>query len=683
MPLVPHPPSVARPDPGDDQGGPVARLPSGGRPRDMTFAQAQKAGLPTLNFVKLKQEAKGDIELALALGSAGGGTNGGVSQRNTASTVASARARQYSSGGGQGVRQYAAGAQPSGSAQGARPPQAPNTGAAPAPRRMVAGSSGNLGGNGLMPHPPPERHGGQDLPERNKAEPTHPLTARNQDNKGHSQAEAQRHPLTARPAPSEQAHHSQPLVPQKYDEVSKPSPSGGSNVPLTPAAALKLYMAQMTLYEQGEILDYPQVFYVGPNAQKHKPTADAQDNHGFDDERGDYLWSIHDHIAFRYEILGILGKGSFGVVTKCFDWKTNQLVALKIIRNKKRFHHQALVEVKLLEHLRDHDTDGTASIVYMRDYFYFRNHMCITFEILCINLYEFIKNNKFQGLSLGLIRRVAVQLLLSLRFLRKLRVIHCDLKPENILLKAPNKSSIKVIDFGSSCFENERVYTYIQSRFYRSPEVILGLPYDMAIDMWSFGCILAELYTGYPIFPGENEVEQLACIMEVQGLPPRALVEQASRRKMFFESSGAPRIVPNSRGKKRRPGSKDLASALRCNDAAFVSFLDGCLQWDKNHRLTPDQALQHEWITEASMPSSSAGYRRTPDTHSRDSASGSKSARGPPMPANKVGGKPGQPSAAGHMTFRDRHLHFPPIDPSTGVPKSARGAKPSALRQVQ
>jgi hypothetical protein len=157
MPLVPHPPSVARPDPGDDQGGPVARLPSGGRPRDMTFAQAQKAGLPTLNFVKLKQEAKGDIELALALGSAGGGTNGGVSQRNTASTVASARARQYSSGGGQGVRQYAAGAQPSGSAQGARPPQAPNTGAAPAPRRMVAGSSGNLGGNGLMPHPPPER----------------------------------------------------------------------------------------------------------------------------------------------------------------------------------------------------------------------------------------------------------------------------------------------------------------------------------------------------------------------------------------------------------------------------------------------------------------------------------------------------------------------------------------------
>lgn len=59
------------------------------------------------------------------------------------------------------------------------------------------------------------------------------------------------------------------------------------------------------------------------------------------------------------------------------------------------------------------------------------------------------------------------------------------------------------------------VYTYIQSRFYRSPEVILGHPYSMAIDMWSLGCILAELYTGYPLFPGESEVEQIACIMEV------------------------------------------------------------------------------------------------------------------------------------------------------------------------
>jgi serine/threonine protein kinase len=95
------------------------------------------------------------------------------------------------------------------------------------------------------------------------------------------------------------------------------------------------------------------------------------------------------------------------------------------------------------------------------------------------------------------------------RFLRQHSLIHCDLKPENILLMQPQRSAIKVIDFGSSCFVNETMYTYVQSRFYRSPEVILGLQYGCEIDMWSFGCILAELYMGYPLFPGGGG--QLGC----------------------------------------------------------------------------------------------------------------------------------------------------------------------------
>jgi len=444
----------------------------------------------------------------------------------------------------------------------------------------------------------------------------------------------------------------------------------------------------MSLFEQGEILDYPQVYFVGQNAKKPRATASQADNNGFDDDRGDYVWNLHDQVGFRYEILGVLGKGSFGQVLKCFDWKLNQLTALKIIRNKKRFHQQALVEVKLLQQLKQRDTDGSAAVVHVTDHFYFRSHMCITFEMLSINLYEFIKNNKFQGLSLSLVRRIAVQLLHSLKFLKKQNIIHCDLKPENILLRSPNKSSIKVIDFGSSCLSHERMYTYIQSRFYRAPEVILGLPYDTAIDMFSLGCILAELFTGYPIFPGENEVEQLACHMETLGLPPRSMLEAATRRKMFFDSMGNPRIVPNSRGKRRRPGSRDIATVLRTTDKLFVSFLQGCLEWDKGVRFSPEQALQHPWLADSvSAPSASQGQHKDGVRTSRVDLGGITSSANikfsdgykkldPPKPADKKSAQ----AKEGYLSFRDRHL-FPPIDPATQAlngskaPQSARGLR--------
>lgn len=214
-----------------------------------------------------------------------------------------------------------------------------------------------------------------------------------------------------------------------------------------------------------------------------------------------------------------------------------------------------------------------------------------------MNLYEFIKSHDFRGFSLKLIRRFTKQLLGSLVLLKGHKVIHCDLKPENILLVHPARSEIKVIDFGSSCLENEQVYTYIQSRFYRSPEVILGMTYGTPIDMWSLGCILAELSTGYPIFPGENEQEQLACIMEVIGPPEKHLVEKSNRRKLFFDSLGKPRLTVSSRGKRRRPGSKQLQQILKCEDEAFLDFISRCLRWDPDRRLKPDEAVRHEFIT--------------------------------------------------------------------------------------
>lgn len=109
-------------------------------------------------------------------------------------------------------------------------------------------------------------------------------------------------------------------------------------------------------------------------------------------------------------------------------------------------------------------------------------------------------------------------------------------------------------------------------------------------------CILAEMYTGVPIFPGENENEQLACIMEVLGLPDRHIVEKATRRKIFFDATGNPRPFVNAKGKRRRPNTKTLASVLKCDDELFVDFIARCLTWDPERRLKPQPASRHPWI---------------------------------------------------------------------------------------
>jgi serine/threonine protein kinase len=213
-----------------------------------------------------------------------------------------------------------------------------------------------------------------------------------------------------------------------------------------------------------------------------------------------------------------------------------------------------------------------------------------------------------------------------------------------------NTLCITFADFGSSCFEEERMYTYIQSRFYRSPEVLLGLPYDTAIDMWSFGCILAELYTGYPLFHGENEAEQLLCVMEIMGLPPMDMVAKSTRQSTFFDANLQPKIVANSHGKKRRPGAKDLPSVLRCNDPLFIDFLEKCLRWDARERFTPEQALQHEWVTQ--------GDRKRAQTAGTSTAGVPSSSHHLPPPPQQ---QPLQPQQQGHYLAAGPVLQGQPV----------------------
>ncbi len=165
---------------------------------------------------------------------------------------------------------------------------------------------------------------------------------------------------------------------------------GYTGVPAcTPAQVIRFHKDLVSDYEVGEILEFKAVYFAGNGrVSKTRASNRRSNNHGFDDARGEYQVREGDHILYRYEVTGRLGAGSFGQVVRCLDHKTGESVAIKVVRNRKRFHKQARVEVALLERIRAADTDGTACVIHLRQSFVFRAHMCIVFPILSLNLYE-------------------------------------------------------------------------------------------------------------------------------------------------------------------------------------------------------------------------------------------------------------------------------------------------------
>ena len=311
--------------------------------------------------------------------------------------------------------------------------------------------------------------------------------------------------------------------------------------------------------------------------------------HIHDDIDGNYLYKQGEILNKRYEIISLLGKGSFGQALKCFDHFNKEDVCIKIIKNKPKFKSQSNIEIKILKLLNLNDNKKCSNIVQLKDHFNYNSHICLVFELLNNTLYEELQNNNYCGFDVITIKKITTQILFALLLLKKHNIIHCDLKPENILLIHKGKTGVKLIDFGSSCFNNEQLYTYIQSRFYRAPEVILGIDYGVEIDMWSLGCILCELYMGYPIFPGENEYDMIYYMMEFLGKPCLDMINKSPKKEMFLKE--------NSLGKIRIPNTKSIEEWLNCNDDKdFISFIKGCLTWDKNERLKPEDALKHKWI---------------------------------------------------------------------------------------
>lgn len=166
-------------------------------------------------------------------------------------------------------------------------------------------------------------------------------------------------------------------------------------------------------------------------------------NDGYDNEDSDYILYVNDILGSeetnhknRYLILDVLGQGTFGQVVKCQNLKTQEVVAVKVVKNKTAYFNQSMMEVSVLDLLNGRmDKNDDHHILRLKDTFIHRQHLCLVFELLSVNLYELIKQNQFRGLSTTLVRVFAQQLLNGLCLLSKAKLIHCDLKPENILLK--------------------------------------------------------------------------------------------------------------------------------------------------------------------------------------------------------------------------------------------------------
>lgn len=401
------------------------------------------------------------------------------------------------------------------------------------------------------------------------------------------------------PAP---IHPSGPIPRQQLSQPIKNISPIVRHGPITGEAALSKYEQLLTPYEKKEILNFDEVYYVGYLQKKVKAESPHSEDYQFDLNTHHYKVSMGDHLYYRYEIRSILGKGAFGQVLRCTDHKTKETVAVKIIVNTPQMKKQGEAEISMVTFLNEEDTNDSNCIVRVLDTFHFRDHACVVFEMLGNNLYEFSKSNYFKRAAINQVRTIGRQILKAIKFTHSRGIVHCDMKPENVLLLLGSNVKVKVIDFGSACYIGQKHFDYIQSRFYRAPEVMLGIPYGPPMDVWSFACVIAELAMGKPLFPGGNECHQLQLQMQVLGNIPDDVMKQASRRDVFFDEYG--KIFPVN-GRRKKVGSVSLQKITGITDPDLLDLLQKCLEWDQTKRITAADALKHKFF-ESSKRSSNA-----------------------------------------------------------------------------
>jgi serine/threonine-protein kinase PRP4 len=334
-----------------------------------------------------------------------------------------------------------------------------------------------------------------------------------------------------------------------------------------------------------------------------------------DDNDGYYCFRIGEILKNRYQIIGYHGKGMFSNVLKAIDLQStdeNNEVAIKLIRNNPHMKRTGKKEVKILQRLKETDTECKYNNIRLITHFEDRDHLCLVFEPMDLNLRQLLKKCGGNGISIGAIRVYAFKLLKALVHLKRNEIIHADIKPDNILINK-NRKIVKLADLGSAMYEEEAEPTPILvSRFYRAPEIIIGLKYGTPSDMFSFGCCLYELATGKPLLPSTDNNHHLKILADIKGALPKRLLQQGAFRAMHFDDQFRflEKIEDPDKNKEivrvctiKKPTrnlGKELLTAYpsanfleKTQITQLADLIEKCLEYDPLKRIDPATALKH------------------------------------------------------------------------------------------
>ncbi|KAF9214334.1 U4/U6 small nuclear ribonucleoprotein prp4 [Podila verticillata] len=337
----------------------------------------------------------------------------------------------------------------------------------------------------------------------------------------------------------------------------------------------------------------------------------------WDDAEGYYRFGHGELLDGRYIVTSVLGKGVFSSVVKARDTKeSDSEVAIKILRSNETMYKAGKKELDILKRLMENDPNNRKHVIRLLRHFEHRGHLCLVFESLAMDLRSVLKKfGKDVGLNINAVRIYAQQLFLALSLIKKCNVLHADIKPDNILVNE-SKNVLRLCDFGSASDTTENEITpYLVSRFYRAPEIILGLPYDPALDMWSIGCTLYELFTGKILFSGRSNNQMLKHMMDLKGPFSKKMIRKGEFYLNHFDedcnflSVEVEKVTQKDVVRKiqiSKP-TKDLRARLMPYTATmapadvvqvnhFINLLERALHLNPEHRITPQEALQHPFI---------------------------------------------------------------------------------------